>query len=223
MRIPVEYDCIGNTPFKAPRANFFITFNAKRSLRCLFLYITRTDKFSVKLSSNPQTITVFSTAYTATLQGELGAYHAVWWRISRKTAPAAEGAFDAFMCKVQTLPRNQILCHAALKMSRLPHCCLPTIHLIRMGSNQCWDSNFLGTGSLTPGLTYNRFSHYHSLQSRGEFSFSGFYFRLGALLECSRRLLSYKLVLHVLVTFTEQVVLIHKHITVGLLHSEFPR
>jgi len=44
------------------------------------------------------------------------------------------------------------------------------------------------------------------------------YFKLGALLEGSRRLMSYKLALHVLVTFTEQVVPIHKHI--GLLYSE---
>jgi len=29
---------------------------------------------------------------------------------------------------------------------------------------QRWDSNFLRTGSLTPGLTNNRFSHYHRLQ-----------------------------------------------------------
>jgi len=40
------------------------------------------------------------------------------------------------------------------------------------------------------------------------------YLELGALLEGLRRLMSYKLALHVLVTFTEQVVvLIHKHIT----------
>jgi len=31
-------------------------------------------------------------------------------------------------------------------------------------SNQWWDSNFLRTGSLTSGLTHNRFYHYHSLQ-----------------------------------------------------------
>jgi len=40
------------------------------------------------------------------------------------------------------------------------------------------------------------------------------YFKLGGLLGGLRRLMSYKLALHVLVTFTEQVVLIHKHITV---------
>ena len=39
------------------------------------------------------------------------------------------------------------------------------------------------------------------------------YFKLGALLEDLRRLMSYKLALHVLVTFTEQVVPIHKRIT----------
>jgi len=38
------------------------------------------------------------------------------------------------------------------------------------------------------------------------------YFTLGTLLEGSRRLLSYKLALHVLVTFTEQVFPIHEHI-----------
>jgi len=38
------------------------------------------------------------------------------------------------------------------------------------------------------------------------------YFNLGALLEGLRRLMSYKLALHVLVTFTEQVVPIHNHI-----------
>jgi len=27
-----------------------------------------------------------------------------------------------------------------------------------------WDSSVVRTGSLTPGLTSNRFSHYHSLQ-----------------------------------------------------------
>jgi len=39
------------------------------------------------------------------------------------------------------------------------------------------------------------------------------YFKLGVLLEGLRRLMSYKLALHVLVTFTEQVVPIQKHIT----------
>jgi len=29
---------------------------------------------------------------------------------------------------------------------------------------QWWDSNFLRTGSLTPGLINNKFSHYHCLQ-----------------------------------------------------------
>jgi len=38
------------------------------------------------------------------------------------------------------------------------------------------------------------------------------YFQLGALLEGSRRSMSYKLALEVLATFTEQVVPIHKHI-----------
>jgi len=47
------------------------------------------------------------------------------------------------------------------------------------------------------------------------------YSKLEALLEGLRRLMSYKVALHVLVTFTEQVVPIHKHITV--LYSEFPR
>jgi len=35
--------------------------------------------------------------------------------------------------------------------------------------------------------------------------------------------MSYKLALHVLVIFALQVVLIHKHIKVSLLHSAFPR
>jgi len=39
------------------------------------------------------------------------------------------------------------------------------------------------------------------------------YFKLGTLLEVLRRLISYKLTLHVLVTLTEKVVPIHKHIT----------
>ena len=47
------------------------------------------------------------------------------------------------------------------------------------------------------------------------------YFKLEALLEGLRRLMSYKSELHVFVTFTEQVVPIHEHITV--LYSELPR
>jgi len=42
-----------------------------------------------------------------------------------------------------------------------------------------------------------------------------------ALLEGLRRLMLYNLALHVLVTFTEQVVPIHKHIT--MVYSEFPQ
>jgi len=38
------------------------------------------------------------------------------------------------------------------------------------------------------------------------------YFKLGALLEGSQRLMSHKLALHVLATFTDQVVPIHSHI-----------
>jgi len=38
-------------------------------------------------------------------------------------------------------------------------------------------------------------------------------FHIGAVLEGSQRLMSYKLAPHVLVTFTEQVVPIYKHIT----------
>jgi len=59
--------------------------------------------------------------------------------------------------------------------------------------------------------------------TRGKISFSGSlgYFKLGALLEGLRGLMSYKLALHVLVTFTVQVVPIHKHIAV--LYSELPR
>jgi len=47
------------------------------------------------------------------------------------------------------------------------------------------------------------------------------YFKLVAFLEGLRRLMSYQLALHGLVTLNEQVVPIHKHITV--LYSEFPR
>jgi len=47
------------------------------------------------------------------------------------------------------------------------------------------------------------------------------YFKSGVLLEGLRRLMSHKLALHVIVSFTEHVVPIHKHITV--LYSEFPR
>jgi len=47
------------------------------------------------------------------------------------------------------------------------------------------------------------------------------YLKLEALLEGLRRLMSYKLALHVFVTFTEQVVPIHKHTTV--LYSELPQ
>jgi len=43
------------------------------------------------------------------------------------------------------------------------------------------------------------------------------YFKLEAHLEGLRRLMLYKLALHVLVTFTEQVVSIHKHITLFLI------
>ena len=46
------------------------------------------------------------------------------------------------------------------------------------------------------------------------------YFELGTPREDLRRLISYKSALHVLATFTEQVVPIHKYITV--LYSEFP-
>jgi len=35
--------------------------------------------------------------------------------------------------------------------------------------------------------------------------------------------MSYKLALHVLVSFTVQVVPIHKHITIAVLYSEFSR
>jgi len=51
--------------------------------------------------------------------------------------------------------------------------------------------------------------------SRGEFPFSGpqAISNWRPLLEDLRRLMSYKLSLHVLVTFTEEVVPIHKHIT----------
>ena len=47
------------------------------------------------------------------------------------------------------------------------------------------------------------------------------YLKLGVLLEGLRRLMSYKVALHVLVTFTGLVVPIHKHITV--LYSDFPQ
>jgi len=47
------------------------------------------------------------------------------------------------------------------------------------------------------------------------------YFKLGALLEGSRQLMSYKLALHVLGTFTDKVVPIYDHIS--LLYSERPR
>jgi len=39
------------------------------------------------------------------------------------------------------------------------------------------------------------------------------YFKLGALLEGSRRLMSYNLAIHVLAIFTEKVVPVHNHIT----------
>jgi len=42
-------------------------------------------------------------------------------------------------------------------------------------------------------------------------------FKLGALLEGLRRLMPYKLSLHVLVTFSEEVVPIQKHITLFLI------
>jgi len=45
------------------------------------------------------------------------------------------------------------------------------------------------------------------------------YFKLGAIVEGFGRLTSYKFTLHVLVTFTKQVVPIHK---LYLLYSEFP-
>jgi len=45
------------------------------------------------------------------------------------------------------------------------------------------------------------------------------YFKLGALLEGSWLLMSYKLALHVLATFTEQVAPIHKHIALLLIPS----
>jgi len=45
------------------------------------------------------------------------------------------------------------------------------------------------------------------------------YFKVGVLLEGLRRLMSYKLAKHVLVTFTEQVLPIHKHISYFILNS----
>ena len=45
------------------------------------------------------------------------------------------------------------------------------------------------------------------------------YFKLGSLLKGSRRLMSYKLGLHVLATLTEQVVPIHNHITLFWIPS----
>ena len=44
-------------------------------------------------------------------------------------------------------------------------------------------------------------------------------FKLGAFLESSRRLMSYKLALHLLTIFTEQAVSIHKHITLFWIPS----
>jgi len=53
---------------------------------------------------------------------------------------------------------------------------------------------------------------FHTIQRR-IFIFGALgYFRLGVLLESLRRLMSYKLALHVLATFTEEVIPIHKHI-----------
>ena len=67
----------------------------------------------------------------------------------------------------------------------------------------------------------------HSWHSRGRvkqrrifiFGAQGF-FKLGALLEGWRQLMSYKLALHVVVTFTEQVAPIQKHITSSWIHFD---
>jgi len=54
----------------------------------------------------------------------------------------------------------------------------------------------------------------------GEFIFGALgYFKLGAPLEGFQRLMSYKSALHVLATYAEQVVPIHKYITVFILNS----
>jgi len=41
--------------------------------------------------------------------------------------------------------------------------CAPNFYVI-LGRLQWWNSSFWRTGSLTPGLTNNWFSYYHSLQ-----------------------------------------------------------
>jgi len=64
------------------------------------------------------------------------------------------------------------------------------------------------------GVTQNVFGYCCRYTRRRIFIFGALgYFKLGAPLEGLRRLMPYKLALHVLVTFTEQVVPIHKHIT----------
>ena len=63
-------------------------------------------------------------------------------------------------------------------------------------------------------IAHQRVQQQHSTDQRRIFIFGALgYFKLGAILDGLRRLTSYKLALHVLVTLTEQVVPIHKHIT----------
>ena len=55
---------------------------------------------------------------------------------------------------------------------------------------------------------------------RGEFALSGLgSFKLGVLPEGLQQLTSYKLALHVLVTFTEEIFPIYKHISYFILNS----
>ena len=71
----------------------------------------------------------------------------------------------------------------------------------------------------TPNLTLPLFTAVTSSQRR-IFIFGALgYFKLGALLEGSRRLMSYKLALQVLAIFTEQVVPVQKHIALFWIPS----
>ena len=84
-----------------------------------------------------------------------------------------------------------------------------------------------GKGSVY-GTTTGRVKYFHSF-NMCTFTEANFRFRgpgpfwIGGLSERFATSDIIKFVLHVLATFTVQVVPIHKHITVGLLHSEFPR
>jgi len=87
---------------------------------------------------------------------------------------------------------------------------LPLHHVVNSGSF-LWVFSLLICFRSTSGLSQEANFHFRGPKL----------FKIGILLEGLRRLMSYKLTLHVLITFTEQVVPVHKDTTV--LYSELPQ